>query len=413
VSYLFLFRAYPDIDHMSPLAWKLLEAGEEVHAVVSPGYDPSGDHRLEFLASHERFHLHAPWRRRGPLAMLCATFPYALYLLLRCRARLLAVEWGSGPRVSGIGSPGAPAAIARRLASSILAARRPDPQQVRANLILGATLLRRPVVALPHGVSVKLAGLKLRDPEANGATQWADRNRFALCAYESREHLEMHLEHKNGDPSILEALGSLRWSPQWFELNREIAPSFAWPEADDGRLRVLLMAPKWRKRVDVEATRDLLRTLCGLDFVSLAVKGHPRKAGSLKPLEETPGVAWSEVHDVSRADSVPLIDASDVVIDVGSSIGLEVVMQGKVLLNPAFIHELTTVFDELDGSCVRAESVEQVASYLRRHHEGSPHVVGDEVMAELQRRCVYAGSAEPYDVPSRYAERVRALAEPA
>jgi hypothetical protein len=254
--------------------------------------------------------------------------------------------------------------------------------------------------------------MELKDPEANGAGDWADRNRFALCAYESREHLEMHLQRKHADPSILEALGSLRWSPTWFELNRRLAPAFAWPE-DDDRLRVVLMAPKWRKRVDVEATRELLRAIHGLDFVSLAVKGHPRKAGSLEPLKEAARVDWARIEDVSSVDSVSLIAAADVVIDVGSSIGLEVAMQGKVLLNPAFIHKITTVFDEVDGSCVRAESVDEVVSYLRRHREGSPHRLPDEVMAELLRRCVYAGSDEPFDVPSRYADRVRALAAPA
>ncbi len=409
MSYLFLFRAYPDIDHMSPLAWELLERGEEVHAVISPGYEPSADYRLEFLAAHERFHLHTPWAGRGPGGMIRATLPYAVFLLLRTRARLLAVEWGSGPRVSGLRSRGALAAIARRLASSILAARRPDAQQVRANFVLAGTLLRRPVVALPHGVSVKLAGMKPRDPEANGVAGWADRNHFALCAYESPEHLQLHVQRELADPSILEALGSLRWSRRWFELNRRLVPPFEWAE-DGDRLRVVFMAPKWRTGVDLEATRSLLRSVHELSFVSLAVKGHPRKAGSLDPLKEAPGVDWARIRDVSKADSVSLIAAADVVIDVGSSIGLEVVMQEKVLMNPAFIHGITTVFDEVDGSCVRAASAEEVVAYLREHHEGSPHRVGAEVMAELLQRCVYAGSREPFDVGARYADRLRAVA---
>ncbi len=412
MSYLFLFRAYPDIDHIAPLAWKLLEADEEVHALISPGYDPRGDHRLEFLASHEGFHLHAPWVRRSPLGMLRATFPYAFYLLLRHRARLLAVEWGSGPRVRGVRSRGALTATVRRLVGSVAAAWRPDAQQVRANLVLAAALLDRPIVALPHGVSVKLDGLTLRHEDEDGAPDWADRNRFALCAYESNEHLLMHLETKSGDSEILEALGSLRWSPQWFELNRGIAPQFRWPE-DDGRLRVVMMAPKWRKGVYADAARGLFAALATLDFVSLGVKGHPRKAGSLDPLKEIAGVDWGRIYDVSSVDSVPLIGAADVIIDVGSSIGLEVVMQGKVLLNPAYIHAATTVFDEVDGSCVRAESANEVVEYLHRHHAGSSYSISPSVLDELRRRCVYAGSAEPYDVPSRYAERVRAIAREA
>jgi hypothetical protein len=415
-SYAFLFRAQPDVDHMSPLAWKLLDQGEEVHALASPGLDADSDAHLGFLASHERFQLDQPWRGRGFGAIVRSTFPYAFWFLRHHRVKLVAVEWGSGPRVtreSPTASKGL--AVLRRLVGSLLAAWRPDPQQVRSNLVLAATLRGIPVVCLPHGVSVKLAGMNVVGPQAElfereGTIDWSDRNRFAVCVYDTEDHMRWHLDHGLGDPAVLETWGSLRWSPEWFERNLGLFEEFAWP-ASPGQLKVVFMAPKWRKRASPEAARELLRGIQELDFVSLAVKGHPRKTGSLDPLKSGDEIDWSRIQDVSPVDSVPLIAAADVVIDVGSSIGIEVVRQGKVLLNAAFLHELTTVFDVIEGSCVRAESSDEAIAYLRAHAAGSEHRVGEEAMGELMRRCVYAGRPQPFDVGSYYADRVRALAE--
>jgi hypothetical protein len=69
--------------------------------------------------------------------------------------------------------------------------------------------------------------------------------------------------------------------------------------------------------------------------VSLALKAHPRPAaGGADLLRADPEIDWDAIHDVTPVDSVSLIRAADVVIDVGSSIGIETVMQGKVLVNP-------------------------------------------------------------------------------
>jgi len=109
---------------------------------------------------------------------------------------------------------------------------------------------------------------------------------------------------------------------------------------------------------------------------------------------------------------VSLIRAADVVIDVGSSIGLEVLLQGKTLVNPAYLHEVRTLFDVVDGSCVRPGSTGEVVDYLRRHHEGRPFTATEEGMREVLRRAVYGDRDEPYDIIDTYASRFRAMAGP-
>ena len=409
MSYLFLFRAYPDIDHLGPLVWKLLEEGEEVHAVITPGYDPTSDHHLGFLSRYERFHIHEAegwWR---------GTFGWALTLLASRRVRVVGVEWGHGPRAAPRFSPRGLVAIVRRLVASMLKAGRRDPNQMRTNFVLAAWLLGRPLVCLPHGLSIKLENLIVFGEQAErfereGQIDWSDRNRFAAYVLNTEHHRRWHLDHAGGDPAVMETWGSLRWAPEWFELNRRMSPPFEWPAWEADRVKVVFMVPKWRNRASPEAACELLRRMQELDFVSLAVKSHPRKEGAADPLHADPGIDWERIHDVSAVDSVPLIAASDVVIDVGSSIGIECVMQGKVLVNPSHLHGMRTLFDSIEGSCVQADTADEVVDYLRAHAAGDSHEVPEEAHAELLRRAVYGDRDEPFDVIALYAGRIRALA---
>ncbi len=413
MSYVIVFRVSPDIDHMAPLAWKLLEDGEEVHALVAPGYDVDDDPRLGLLRGYECFHLHRPGRGFG--GRWQATLPYALWFVRRNRIALVAVEWGYGlpEGYERLRSPAGIAAVARTLAASLLRAGR-NPQQPRASFIAAARLSGVALVCLPHGLSVKLdvaSNVEVAGMLARGTLDWRDRNRFDAYVLNTEHHRQMTLEHAGGDPAVMQTWGSLRWAPEWFELNRRLAPRLQWPGEPGARVKVAFMVPKWRNRVDAPAAIELFRRLHELDEISLAVVGHPRTGqGSGNPLRAAEGVDWSLVHDLSGRNSVSIIREADVVIDVGSSIGIEVIMQDKVLVNPAYLHEIETLFDTVSGCCVVARGTDQVLAYLRAHATGTPHRTSPAARAELLRHAVYGSRAEPFDVAGLYAERVRALA---
>jgi hypothetical protein len=412
VSYAFVFRAYPDVDHMVPLAWRLVEDGEEVHAVVSPGYDAAKDHHLRYVSRYPN--LHVTELGGGRVAThLRGTLPYALLFMLRKRVKVVHVEWGYGlpEGYEKLLSPRGIKAVARSLVRSLLHGG--DPQQVRTSFIVAARLLGRSTVCLPHGLNVKLDAIISSEVLASGANgyDWRDRNRFSAYVLNTADQLDWHLDNAKGDPSVMHAWGSLRWAPEWVEVNRRLAPPFEWPERAGGRVKVTFMVPKWKNRVDKDAAVSLVKMLQARDDVSLAIKGHPRpEDGAADPLHADPEVDWTRIHDVSKVDSVPLIGASDIVIDVGSSIGIEVLMQGKVLLNPTYVHELTTMFDDIPGCCVVANSEDEVAAYVDRHAAGKRHEVPADTYDRLMRRAVFADRDEPFDVLGLYSERVRALA---
>jgi hypothetical protein len=424
VSYGIVFRSYADVDHIAPLAWKLLENGETVHAIITAGYDPESDPRLRFLSRYPDFHVHELQRRghRGGIAgalrsaagFVRSTLPYAFAFSVRHRLRVIVVEWGYGfpDGYDRLGSPRGVVAVLRSLARSIVHAR--ENQQPRVNFMVAARLLGRPTVCLPHGLSIKLDPIineQMAKDLVNGPYDWRDRNRFTAYVLNTEHHRQWHVDHAMGDPEAMETWGSLRWSPDWFELNRGLTDPYEWPADANGKLKVVMMVPKWRNLVDAPAVTELVERLQQLDFVSLGLKGHPRKtAGSVDPLRENTQIDWDRIIDVSGADSVPLIAESDAVIDVGSSIGIEAVMQGTVLINPHYLHRVRTLFDVIPGSCVRASSADEVVDYLRRHAAGAPHETPDAAVEELMRHAVYGSRQEPFDVLDSYCERVRRLA---
>jgi hypothetical protein len=429
ISYVFVFRAYPDVDHMAPLAWRLLEEGEQVHGVISPGYDPRGDYRLRFLSTYPGFRLHevrplaadAGRLGRGLAAARClmrTSLPGALLFLARNHVQLVAVEWGYGlpAGYDRLRSPQGVIAVARSFARSVVRVR--DPYQARTSMIVAARLLGRPVVCLPHGLNIKLGRGGVNGELLPGSYDWHDRNRFAAYVLNTEHQRRWYVERAAGDPSVMQTWGSVRWAPEWFERNRQLTPKFTWPaeESSDGGpsgrpLRVVFMVPKWRNRVNKDATLELVARLAKMRGIALAVKGHPRPAdGSADPLRKDPRIDWTRVHDATAVDSVALIAAADVVIDVGSSIGIEAVMQHTVLINPCYLHEMRTFFDVIPDSCVVARSADEVGDYLRRHMQGAAHQVGEVARRELMRCAVYGSQPESYDVLSAYVERVRALA---
>jgi len=419
-AFLFVFRVSPDIDHMSPLVWKLLEEGERVHVVLSPGYDPGDDHRLALLRTYARFTLHHLWPPsdaggvRSVLGYLRSSLPYALALLARERVQVVAVEWGYGlrPAYDELWSLAGLTAVLRSLVRSII--RASEPWQTRSNFLVAARLLGLPMVCLPHGLNIK-HGTEWNDDWVRlmkeGPVDYLDRNRFTAYILNTEEMRDWHIDHAMGDPEIMEALGSLRWSPEWFELNRRLAPPFEWPGESENRVRVLFMVPKWANRVRAEETLELVRRLQEQDEVSLAVMGHPRKSeGGTDPLRADPRIDWSRIHDVSGVNSVSAIGACDVVVDVGSSIGIEVVMQGKVLVNPTYLHEMSTFFDTIEGAAVVARGPDGVVAYLEGHARGSRHETEASSYDALMRQAVYANRPEPFDVLEAHRRRLTDLA---
>ncbi len=300
---------------MAPLAWKLLEEGEEVHAVISPGYDPRRRPPPGAAArATPRFHLHELWPRRRRVRRRCG--PHAA---LRAGAAAAPPRPRRRRRVGLRPADGLrPPALRRRRRSRCCAASsrslRPRSSATRsrprANFIVAARLLRPPDrlpaarperqarPAPPTSVGEALAtGGPLTGATATASPPTSSTPSTTAAATSTTPRATRE---------VMQTWGSLRWAPEWFELNRTLAPPFDWPEPPRPAEGRASWSPSGATACTPTRPSSCVRRLQALDFVSLAVKGHPRPSdGQRRPAARRPRRSTgTRIHDVSGVDSV-------------------------------------------------------------------------------------------------------------
>ena len=114
--------------------------------------------------------------------------------------------------------------------------------------------------------------------------------------------------------------------------------------------------PHWHYNVDIEMTVELIQQIGKEENTLLAVKAHTRGDGLSQEVIDSLR-ANSKIDLNAQASSSSLIDWSDIVINFGSSIGLEAIVRKK---NPT----LAKVIPQQ----VKAKS-KQVGKFTRKRHE--------------------------------------------
>ncbi len=419
-GFLFMLRASPDVDHLAPLAWKVLERGEPAVVVFERPYPVGEDYRLRFLATFPGFRLlEAP-------GIASHDYPTVLAARLRWRGRRLRrlletwqigaviMDWGHGATPwSRLNAPlprlwdgrfwwralRGPMARLRVVGDYLV-------PPFRVALISAAREAGLPVFCLPHGVQLRTTPKAAPPGRGPHGRQYDDgRRAFAACVFPSELERQHQIERFGLDPARAHVWGSLRFTPEWSGILREICPPAQLPPCRDGQVRAVFFLPKWIRQVDAEGTFALLRALAARSDVQVVVRGHARPgradlsmaaSGELHPW---PGVILS--HDHAPA----LIRTADVVIVVNSSIALEALLQGKPLIYAAYLHGHRLVFDEL-GGCLRARAATEVHRFLDAIAAGRPPTLDPLAVDRILRTVVYGGR-EPFDVLTYYHTEIR------
>ena len=397
---IFLFALYHfnDVDHGSPVIYKLLERGHRVHVVLlDPDYSMESDPRLAMLARYPRFHisyvqeiLGVPYARfifklnlLGPWAKLVYKFRD---LLLRSHLSL---------------------ALSKRVLTNIS----PDvcvfpwggiKSQGRSELTIAAKKLGIKTVVIPHGLSIFLNSdhnptrKKHIDLKAHIRQSY---NEYDLCVFQSVFHMNQEIDLGLIAEKCLVA-GSSRYCPEWQAINQDLQNVFVATDREPNSVKVVFMLPHWDYNVDRCQTLALIKKLAYADWIHLIVKTHTRGDDLPDSFEESLfGCKGFEIID--SVNSVSLIRWSDVVISFGSSIGLEALIQRKLFINPSYLQTNETIFEDSDAG-VEALNIKQVLSELEFYRDfRNPPVVLDKNHA-VYRTAIY-GDGEAFDVLERYA----------
>jgi hypothetical protein len=420
---LFLLRAYPDVDHLTPLMWKCLEKGHRVLAVFWRPFSYETDYRIEFLKRYPGFQVLAPWAATSQCRVLrlAARFVWPRRrwagLIEQHRVAACCVDWGRSIL------PGRGWDRLRKAARAMrgdapfgervgLSSRLLGPAPLRTSALEAARAQGLPTFCLPHGVLTIVepddgarTAAKRRVVEGPSQVDLYGRNAFSVYVYPSESQRLLDIRRNKIRPAMTATWGSLRYSAPWMRIVHEICPSWQGPRRTAGRVRLLVLVPKTSRSLDGSRFSSLVSGILDRGDVDLVLKPHPRvfaEAGGeeVRRLLGRPGV-WLGID----AHTPALIDQTDAALVLVSGVTLELLIKGKPLIYPAYLHRHRLIFDE-EGGCLRATSPEDVHRFLDGLARGEPSPVPQAEIDRIVETLVYAGRRS-FDVPEYYYAQIQ------
>jgi hypothetical protein len=350
---LFLIRAFNDLDHFAPIMLSALNTGRGVTFIFTGDWD--GNHYLtSFLKEKGAKEIRLRWLGRyhflfrpkinGKILLKLMDviwgFTLSLLLLIFIRPSSVVVEWGG---ISG-----------REMARYFLVSAR----------VLGAR-----IVSLPHGYHIwktrLINELMVSLGENHRKFDFTERNRFTAVVAQSENIKQFFLNRKIQEDK-LKVLGSARFCEDWAAFNLKLAlDAFPGDVIPSSNLLILIFLGNWQYRVDKLACFEMVRGLATIPDINILIKGHSRgdEEGGLLSSEREEWLSEVVLYDSDNIPSNVLIHHADVVINYGSSIGIEAVVQRKPLCNPSFVTENETIFDG-SGVTFDAQSIAELVRFV-------------------------------------------------
>ena len=404
--YLFFVRHFNDIDHLTPVAWKLHKDNYQVAVLcMNLRYDIRQDYRLRFLKDQGvavDYLYDAFYEKRGPVHQ----FLYALIRASYKTQQKLAHDYQgpSGALLKLLGRWVGFAGtlfyeIARRIyyghrwARSVL--ERTNAQVVCFDYILprlyvvdaflkAAREMSIPVLALPHGV--QLYTNEISNPKSTVTRRFTKFNRFDYIIAPNKLRKDILVKAGVAGDKI-SVLGSARYCRAWLEQNNEIVPKAAAKfSGSSEKLKVVLMPSKPQCRLDMERMFASCRLIAELNEIEAVIKPHTRT----RKMDQFGNYPLPDVSHVLTAD---LCEWADVLLVVGSSVITEALMRGKPALYLKYLHDNTTLFEELGACWIIHNEVELKNALVSLQARKADLPYSAKSVAAFLAKVVYGGDA--------------------
>lgn len=362
--YLFFVREFNDIDHITPIVWKMKQDDYPVAVYcLNPKYDLYRDYRLRFLRTQGvkvKYIFDEFGRALGPIHLVMRFIGRTCYAVAnrldspsrtlfaagsaklqkrakkigrkiykQCREKFYNISWARD--------------IIAQSGARIVCFDHVNPNRYVVNILLTAAGEKAiPAIALPHGVFIYTNTLVRTGSTEEDRYDKFNRFNFILTQNELRKEVLVRAGVQREKISVM---GSARYCNEWMTQNKKILPRTMKSNAESpGRLKAVFMTTRFAYKIDVERMFKTFDILSKLEGIDMAVKPHTRTGREAKVYKNM------LLSNVSEFSSVELSEWADVVLAIGSSIIIEPLKQGKPVLYLKYLHENTTQYEEL-GAC--------------------------------------------------------------
>lgn len=412
---LFFVRHFNDIDHIAPIAWKMVENDCPVTILcMNIRYDFGNDYRIRFLAErgavvqsladafesvqgrgsqwmHACMHrclqletrMHAYQKTKpsktarwaaifsGVLATLCYKLIRLVYYRQKWAARILAQTGSQAIFFDHI---------------------MPD-HYVVGTFLDAAQALSIPSVTLPHGVLLYTGDAAKAKSNDRRRREKFSRYDFIVATNQLRKDALV----KSGVPAEkIVVLGSARYCHEWMEQNWKVLPKVIPDRADrPDTLKLVFFPSKPQCNLDLERLSHTVAVLAAIEGIEVMFKPHTRTAVQVKSAAER------RIIDASDVLTAELCAWADAILIVGSSVITEALMRGKTALYLQYLHTNTTLFEEMQACWViRDESeLKKAVAALKKDKTRIPYQ--EENVERYLSEVIQGGSGEK-DVLGRY-----------
>ena len=413
--YLFFVRGFNDIDHITPIVWKMSLNRLAVGVYcINPEYQMSGDYRLNFL------------KETGiKVVYIGDVFAQKLGWLHRMNNFLTvnsyaAKRWiESAPWLKATKADEALAKVARKAGKFFYKLTRQlfynrnlarffleetgakvvcfdwiRPHKFVVDVILEAAKeLSIPTVALPHGVFIYTN----EDVQTISKTkdQFERYNHFDFVVVQNRLFKDVILRSGVSKEKIF-VLGSSRYSKEWMIQHEKILPrTLKSKKGNNDKLKVIFMTTRPHYRVDMKRMLETYHLLSRLDGIEVMVKPHTRTGKESKIYENIP------LDNVADVSSVELCSWADVVLVIASSIIIEALVHKKPALYLKYLHENITEYEGFNACWTISSENELKNALISLRNDKSTLPYSDNAVNGFLSEIIYGGRDE-HDVLGDY-----------
>ena len=415
--YLFFVRAFNDVDHLTPILWKMSRDNYPVAVYcISPEYDIQNDYRLDFLKDigvkvdyvYNNFDQDLGILHRAMRFLFQKS--YALQRRLEVNSRSLFSIFSNSLRVLARIAGTQLYKLTRKKFYNLVWARNILEQTgaqvlcfdwVRPKRFVIEVLLRAakeksiPTLALPHGAYLYTNDfVKINMTKDKFREKYNHYDRVVV----QNSLFKQAMEKSGVEKEKIVVLGSARYCNEWTEQYKKILPRVM-NSGDEKpeKLKVVFMTTRSRYRVRVDRTVKTFNMLSELNEIDVLVKPHTRTGEDVGMYKNLPRA------NVSYVSSVELCEWADVILVVGSSIVVEALKLNKPVLYLKYLHENTMEYEEF-GACWTIHDDNELRDALFSLKSTRTQVpYSDEDVKRWLSEIIYGGRSER-DVLKDYEE---------